>query len=81
MIIYWWLPVVWPEKCHSVTQKIDYLGHTLTPEGVKPNEAKIVAVKEFPQPQSVKEVRTFLGLVNFYRKHVKNMAIINFVDH
>jgi len=37
-----------PEKCHFVTQKIEYLGHTLTPEGVKPNEAKIVAVNEFP---------------------------------
>ena len=65
-----------PEKCNFATQKIEYLGHTLIPEGVKPNETNIIAVKEFPRPQSVKEVRTFLGLVNFYRKHVKNMAII-----
>jgi len=65
-----------PEKCHFATQKIEYLGHTLTPEGFKPNEAKIVALKEFLRPQSVKEVRTFLGLVYFYTKHVKNMAIM-----
>ena len=65
-----------PEKCNFATLKIEYLGHTFTPEGVKPNETKIIAVKEFPRPQSVKEVRTFLGLVTFYRKHVKNMAII-----
>jgi len=36
------------EKCHFATQKIEYLGHNFTPEGVKPTEAKIVAVKEFP---------------------------------
>ena len=55
---------------------MDYLGHTLTAEGVKPNESKIAAVKELPKPQSVKEVRTFLGLVNFYKRHIRNMATI-----
>jgi len=65
-----------PEKRKFDASQVDYLGHTLTAEGVKPNESKIVAVKEFPKPQSVKEVRTFLGLVNFYRRHVRNMATI-----
>jgi len=37
---------------------------------------RIVAVKEFPKPQSVKEVQTFLCLVNFYRQHLHNMATI-----
>jgi len=37
---------------------VDYLSHIITTEGVKLNETKIVAVKEFPKPQSVKEVRT-----------------------
>jgi len=36
----------------------------------------LIAVKEFPKPQSVKEVQTFLGLVNFYRRHVHIMATI-----
>jgi len=44
--------------------------------GVRPNDAKVTAVRDFPRPQSVKEVRTFLGLVNFYRKHVKDMATV-----
>ena len=89
-----------PEKRKFDASQVDYLGHTLTAEGVKPNESKIVAVKEFPKPQSViaegvkpneskifaakefpkpqsvKEVQTFLGLVNFYRRHVRNMATI-----
>jgi len=39
-----------PEKCRLATRQIDYLGHTLTPEGVRPNELKVTAVKEFPRP-------------------------------
>ena len=59
------------------TTTIQYLGHTLTPEGVRPNETKIAAVKDFPRPQCVKQVKSFLGLANFYRQHIPNMAAIS----
>ena len=59
-----------PEKCKFTTSQVDYLGCILIAEGLKP---KIVAVKEFPKPQSIKEVRTILS---FYRRHVRNMATI-----
>ena len=36
-----------PEKYRFATKQIDYLGHTLTPEGVRPNKSKVTAVKEF----------------------------------
>jgi len=55
-----------PSKCTFATTEIKYLGHTLTPEGVKPNDAKVSVVKEFPRPQSVKQIKSFLGLANFY---------------
>ena len=47
-------------------KEIDYLGFTLTEKGIRPNNAKVKAVKDFPKPRSAKEVKSFLGLVNFY---------------
>ena len=70
-------PSLKPSKCKFATTTIQYLGHTLTPAGVWPNEAKITAVKEFPRPQSVKQVKSFLGLANFYRRHIPNMAALS----
>ena len=46
-----------PSKCTFATTEIQYLGHTLTPMGVKPNDSKVTAVKEFPRPQTVKQVK------------------------
>ena len=66
-----------PSKCTFATTEIQYLGHTLTPVGVKPNDSKITAVKDFPRPQNVKQVKSFLGLANFYRRHIPGMAAIS----
>ena len=57
-------------------QQVEYLGHTLTSERVCPNDDKTRAVKEFQRPTTVKEVKNFLGLVNYYRRHLKNLAIV-----
>ena len=64
-----------PSKCAFRQQEIDYLGFTITAKGIKPNDAKVRAVKEFPKPGSAKEVKSFLGLVNFYRRHIKDLGI------
>ena len=48
----------------------------MSAEGVCPNNGKIVAVKKFPRPIDAKSVRRFWGIVNFYRRHVKDMATI-----
>ena len=65
-----------PGKCTFAQEQVDYLGHTLSAEGVRPNRAKVVAVRDFPKPKSSKEVKSFLGLVNFYRRHLPNFAVI-----
>ena len=52
------------------------MGHTLSAEEIRPNNAKVKAVKNFPRPKSSKEVKSFLDLVNFYRRHLPNFAII-----
>ena len=64
------------QKCAFAQTSIDYLGHTLSPKGVQPNDAKVRAVKEFPRPLSSIEVRQFLGIVNFYHRHVPNLASV-----
>ena len=65
-----------PGKCAFAQQEIDYLGYTLSALGVRPNNKKVQAIQEFPRPTNAKAVKSFLGIVNFYRRHVKNMAAI-----
>ena len=65
-----------PSKCHFGQSKVNYLGHVITPDGLQPDPAKIKAVQEYPVPSSVKDIRAFMGLANYYRKFVKNFAKI-----
>ena len=56
-----------PEKCCFAKTEIEYLGYTLTPNGVKPNDIKVKAITEFPTPKDVSAIKRFLGILNFYR--------------
>ena len=42
-----------PVKCHFLCQSLEYLGHIITPSGLKPNPKQLEAVQEFPVPSSV----------------------------
>ena len=65
------------KKCVFGSPEVSYLGFRLTPEGIKPGIDKLKAVAQCKPPCTVKEVRQFLGLCNFFRSHVKNFAIVS----
>ena len=65
-----------PKKCSFVKQKVEYLGHVVTPEGVSPNPDKVRVVQEFPTPTNLKKLRNLLGLANYYRRFVKGFSHI-----
>lgn len=65
-----------PEKCEFLKPELEYLGHVISKDGVKPNSKKIEAVKEFKQPRNSKEIKQFLGLAGYYRKFIQNFAKI-----
>ena len=55
---------------------MEYLGHLVTPQGLKPKEGLVKAVTQFPRPTDVSSVQRFLGLASYYRRFIKNFAKI-----
>ena len=57
------------EETFLASQKVDYLGYTLTPTGIEPQVKKILPILRFTQPTNKKQLKSFLGFINYYKKH------------
>jgi hypothetical protein len=65
------------KKCVFGSNEVNYLGFHLTEQGIRPGTDKLKAVRLAKPPETVRQVRQFLGLCNFFRNHVKNFAIVS----
>lgn len=65
-----------PSKCFVGFQEVPLLGHVVGNGKVRPQEAKVSAVKDFPIPKTKSQVRAFLGLVGYYRRFIPKFSSV-----
>ncbi|GBG87374.1 hypothetical protein CBR_g45433 [Chara braunii] len=64
------------EKCEFGRTRILYLGHEISAEGLKPDDAKVASIRDWPRPKFVTEMRSFLGMTDYYCNFGKNYSIV-----
>ncbi|CAF4579277.1 unnamed protein product, partial [Didymodactylos carnosus] len=65
-----------PSKCSLIKQEMNYLGHKVNKFGIQPLDDNIRAILQLPQPQSVKQVHSFVQTANYYRKFIPNFSTL-----
>ena len=68
--------VINPSKCEFGVKELDFLGHHVDSHGIRPLADKVQAVRDFPQPVTIRKLREFLGLVNFYHRFLPGGATL-----
>ena len=64
------------KKCHLFQKEVQFLGHMVSKEGLRPVGAKVQALFKWPRPTNIRQVQGFLGLANYYRRMIPNYASI-----
>ena len=64
------------KKCHFCFPNIHFLGHVVGRDGIKPDPEKIQKIKDFPEPKSLTQLRSALGLFSYYRRFIKDFSNI-----
>jgi hypothetical protein len=59
-----------PDKCSFHATTMEYLGFILSPEGLNMDPMKVNAITDWPEPRKVKDIQSFLGFCNFYRRFI-----------
>nr|XP_050029947.1 uncharacterized protein LOC126525987 [Dermacentor andersoni] len=64
------------DKCELGAEKLTFLGHVVSSSGIQPHPDKVKAVEKFTRPTTKRQLREFLGLVNYYRRFVPRCAAV-----
>ena len=64
------------EKCKFHSDSVEYLGYVLSPSGLTMSSAKVKTIQEWLEPKKVKDIQSFLGFANFYRRFIFNYSDI-----
>jgi len=64
-----------PDKCHLGLTQVEYVGHTINKNGLHFTRDKLDSVMNFPRPETMKNVKSFLGLANYFRDHISNHSL------
>ncbi|GBG86354.1 hypothetical protein CBR_g41349 [Chara braunii] len=64
------------DKCEFVWQELEYLGHYVTPQGIRPLADKIEVIRVWPDPTNTTDVRSFMGLAGYYQRFITGYSRI-----
>ncbi|CCH57823.1 hypothetical protein TBLA_0A00210 [Henningerozyma blattae CBS 6284] len=62
------------KKCHFMQSSVEFLGHTISADGISVLHEKTKAIKHYPMPNTIKTGQSFLGMVNYYRNFIKSCS-------
>ena len=63
-------------KCQFGVSSLTFLSHHISADGIRPMDAKVQAIQDYPQPQSERTLRKFLGMINYYHRFIPHCAEI-----
>lgn len=64
------------KKCNLLVRRVEYLGHIIEADTIRPSKRKITTVTGFSRPTSIKMVQSFLGITGYFRKFIPQYALI-----
>lgn len=65
-----------PDKCRFSSDSVEYLGFILSKDGLKMDPTKVQSIRDWPEPRKIKDIQSFLGFANFYRRFISDYSDI-----